>query len=73
MVSGQNAKFECIVQSEPAPSVMWSKNGRIIEDTNDYQLHFRNGVCRLTISRAYPGNNDKSEKNSKRTEHKLIT
>lgn len=54
VVSGQNAKFECIVQSEPAPNILWSKNGRIIEDSNDYQLHFRNGVCRLTISRAYP-------------------
>ncbi|XP_044767054.1 muscle M-line assembly protein unc-89 isoform X5 [Coccinella septempunctata] len=54
VVSGQNAKFECIVQSEPPPSVLWSKNGRIIEDSNDYQLHYRNGVCRLTISRTYP-------------------
>ncbi|KAL3275186.1 hypothetical protein HHI36_019955 [Cryptolaemus montrouzieri] len=54
VVSRQNAKFECIVQSEPPPSVLWSKNGRIIEDSDDYQLHYRNGVCRLTISRAYP-------------------
>ncbi|KAJ8980936.1 hypothetical protein NQ317_000946 [Molorchus minor] len=54
VVSGQAAKFECIVQSEPPPNVLWSKNGRIIEYSNDYQLHYRNGVCRLTISQAYP-------------------
>jgi hypothetical protein len=55
VVSGQPAKFECIVQSEPPPNILWSKNGRIIENSNDYQLHYRNGVCRLTISQAYPG------------------
>ncbi|KAK9882442.1 hypothetical protein WA026_021473 [Henosepilachna vigintioctopunctata] len=54
VVNGQNAKFECIVQSEPSPSILWSKNGRIIQDSDDYQLHYRNGVCRLTISRSYP-------------------
>ncbi|KAJ8954878.1 hypothetical protein NQ318_016814 [Aromia moschata] len=54
VVSGQPAKFECIVQSEPPPNILWSKNGRIIENSNDYQLHYRNGVCRLTISQAYP-------------------
>jgi titin len=54
VVSGQPAKFECIVQTEPPPNILWSKNGRIIEHSNDYQLHYRNGVCRLTISQAYP-------------------
>lgn len=55
VVSGQTARFECIVQSEPAPSILWSKNGRIIENSDDYQLQYRNGVCRLTIPQAYPG------------------
>lgn len=55
-ISGQTARFECIVQSEPSPSIMWSKNGRIIQNSQDYQLLYRNGVCRLTIPQAYPGN-----------------
>ncbi|CAG9824336.1 unnamed protein product [Phaedon cochleariae] len=54
VVCGQAAKFECIVQSEPTPSILWSKNGRIIENSLDHNLHYRNGVCRLTISNAYP-------------------
>ncbi|CAH1976515.1 unnamed protein product [Acanthoscelides obtectus] len=54
VTAGQAAKFECIVQSEPPPSTLWSKNGRIIEHSNDYQIHYRNGVCRLTVTQAYP-------------------
>ncbi|XP_066257895.1 uncharacterized protein [Euwallacea similis] len=54
VVSGQTAKFECIVQSEPSPNIIWSKDGRIIENSKDRQIHFRNGVCRLTILPAYP-------------------
>lgn len=55
-MSGQTARFECIAQAEPPPSILWSKNGRIIENSPDYQIHFRNGVCRLSIPQAYPGN-----------------
>ncbi|XP_017775027.1 PREDICTED: titin [Nicrophorus vespilloides] len=54
VVSGQTARFECIVQSEPSPNVLWSKNGRIIENSNDHSIFFRNGVCRLTIPKTYP-------------------
>lgn len=55
VVSGQNARFECIVQAEPPPNILWSKNGRIIENSQNYQIQYRNGVCRLTIPHAYPG------------------
>ncbi|KAJ9596374.1 hypothetical protein L9F63_012602, partial [Diploptera punctata] len=54
VVSGQTARFECIVQAEPPPNILWSKNGRIIENSHNYQIHYRNGVCRLTIPQAYP-------------------
>ncbi|PSN37212.1 hypothetical protein C0J52_12781, partial [Blattella germanica] len=54
VVSGQTARFECIVQAEPPPNILWSKNGRIIENSQNYQLHYRNGVCRLTIPQAFP-------------------
>ncbi|XP_050302710.1 titin-like isoform X2 [Anthonomus grandis grandis] len=56
VVSGQTAKFECIVQSEPPAEILWSKDGRIIQDSNSHQIYYRNGVCRLTISPAYPEN-----------------
>lgn len=29
VVSGQTARFECIVQAEPQPNILWSKDGRI--------------------------------------------
>ncbi|PNF38128.1 hypothetical protein B7P43_G14606, partial [Cryptotermes secundus] len=54
VVSGQNARFECIVQAEPPPNILWSKNGRIIENSQNYQIQYRNGVCRLTIPQAFP-------------------
>ncbi|XP_071443400.1 titin isoform X2 [Hetaerina americana] len=52
--SGGTARFECIVQAEPPPNILWSKNGRIIENSPDHEIHYRNGVCRLTIPEAYP-------------------
>lgn len=55
VVCGQTAKFECIVQSEPPPNIMWSKNSRVLENSNHHELHYRNGVCRLTIPNAYIG------------------
>ncbi|XP_015171223.1 PREDICTED: titin isoform X2 [Polistes dominula] len=54
VVSGQTARFECIVQAEPQPNILWSKDGRIIENSTNYEIHYRNGVCRLTIAHAYP-------------------
>lgn len=55
VVSGQTARFECIVQAEPQPNILWSKDGRIVENSSSYEIHYRNGVCRLTIVRAFPG------------------
>ncbi|XP_012286354.1 titin [Orussus abietinus] len=54
VVNGQTARFECIVQAEPQPNILWSKDGRIIENSIDNEIHYRNGVCRLTIPRAHP-------------------
>ncbi|KAF4518527.1 hypothetical protein B566_EDAN004271 [Ephemera danica] len=52
--SGSTARFECIVQAEPPPNILWSKDGRIIENCPDRQMQYRNGVCRLTIPQAFP-------------------
>lgn len=55
MVSGQTARFECIVQAEPQPIIRWSRNGEIIEDSIDFEVNYRNGVCGLVIPCAHPG------------------
>ncbi|KAJ8687531.1 hypothetical protein QAD02_023325 [Eretmocerus hayati] len=51
VVNGQTARFECIVQAEPQPKVAWSKNGRTVVNSVDSEVHYRNGVCRLTLPR----------------------
>ncbi|XP_071560873.1 uncharacterized protein [Temnothorax nylanderi] len=54
VVSGQPARFECIVQAEPQPNILWSKDHRIVENSKSHEVQYRNGVCRLTIMRALP-------------------
>lgn len=52
VVNGQSARFECIVQAEPPPNILWSKDGRILENSPKTQILFRNGVCRLAVANA---------------------
>ncbi|XP_012061613.1 PREDICTED: uncharacterized protein LOC105624873 [Atta cephalotes] len=54
VISGQPARFECIVQAEPQPNILWSKNNRIVENSKSHEVQYRNGICRLTIMRALP-------------------
>ncbi|XP_072764140.1 uncharacterized protein [Anoplolepis gracilipes] len=54
VVSGQPARFECIVQAEPQPNILWSKDCRIVENSASYDIQYRNGVCRLTVIKAFP-------------------
>ncbi|XP_031789486.1 uncharacterized protein LOC100679567 isoform X4 [Nasonia vitripennis] len=54
VVSGQTARFECIVQAEPQPNIIWSKDGRIVENSVNSDVYYRNGVCRLTLPRTTP-------------------
>uniref|UniRef100_A0A8D9EQ76 Muscle M-line assembly protein unc-89 n=1 Tax=Cacopsylla melanoneura TaxID=428564 RepID=A0A8D9EQ76_9HEMI len=54
VVSGGAARFECIVQADPAPSVTWSKDNQVIHPSHQHHIEFRNGVCRLTLPHAYP-------------------
>lgn len=55
VVSGQLARFECIVQAEPQPNILWSKDRRIVENSASHDIQYRNGVCRLTVMKASPG------------------
>lgn len=60
VVAGTMARFECIVQCDPYPQINWSHNGVIIENNGGkYEIVFRNGVCRLTIPRAFSCKNDR--------------
>ncbi|XP_018338023.1 PREDICTED: titin-like isoform X4 [Trachymyrmex septentrionalis] len=54
VISGQPARFECIVQAEPQPNILWSKDNRIVENSKSHEIQYRNGICRLTIMRALP-------------------
>lgn len=54
VVSGQPARFECIVQAEPQPNILWSKDRKIVENSTSHEIQYRNGVCRLTVMKAFP-------------------
>ncbi|KAL1455864.1 hypothetical protein WDU94_000636, partial [Cyamophila willieti] len=54
VVSGGAARFECIVQADPAPSITWAKDNQVIHPSHQHHIEFRNGVCRLTLPHAYP-------------------
>ncbi|KAL6428692.1 hypothetical protein ACFW04_007940 [Cataglyphis niger] len=56
VVSGQPARFECIVQAEPQPNILWSKDRKIVENSMSHEIQYRNGVCRLTVLKAFPEN-----------------
>lgn len=55
VVSGNMARFECIVQCDPYPEISWSRNGVRLTASNQHNIVFRNGVCRLSIPKAYSG------------------
>lgn len=56
VVSGQTARFECIVQCEDTPEIRWEKDGRVLAfHPPKHLIEYRNGVCRLTISHAAMG------------------
>uniref|UniRef100_A0A182MAH5 Ig-like domain-containing protein n=1 Tax=Anopheles culicifacies TaxID=139723 RepID=A0A182MAH5_9DIPT len=55
VVSGQPARFECIVACDAAPSIRWTKNEAPIEEGYKFMPEYRNGVCRLSLPVAYEG------------------
>lgn len=62
VVSGQTARFECIVQSDSNSSVFWMKNNEVIQNSDRSIIEFRNGVCRLTIPNAHQGESKRKMK-----------
>nr|XP_053632755.1 LOW QUALITY PROTEIN: titin-like [Cherax quadricarinatus] len=54
VVSGEVLRLECVVQADPPVQVTWSKGGSILQNGPDYQIVYRNGVCRLIIPQVFP-------------------
>ncbi|XP_066905382.1 uncharacterized protein [Halyomorpha halys] len=52
VVSGGSARFECIVEANPQPTITWSKAG-VAHLGPGAAPAYRNGVCRLDIPRTY--------------------
>uniref|UniRef100_A0A182QL10 Ig-like domain-containing protein n=1 Tax=Anopheles farauti TaxID=69004 RepID=A0A182QL10_9DIPT len=55
VVSGQPARFECIVACDATPSIRWTKDEAPIEEGYKFVPEYRNGVCRLSLPVAYEG------------------
>lgn len=56
VVSGQPARFECIVACDATPSIRWTKNNVPIDENGQkHYPEYRNGVCRLSLPVAYEG------------------
>ncbi|XP_042876868.1 titin-like isoform X4 [Penaeus japonicus] len=51
---GETLRLECVVQADPPVQVTWSKGGNILQNGPDYQIVYRNGVCRLIIPQVLP-------------------
>ncbi|XP_065086402.1 titin isoform X2 [Ochlerotatus camptorhynchus] len=56
VVSGQPARFECIVACDATPAIRWTKNNVPIDESGQrYYPEYRNGLCRLSLPVAYEG------------------
>ena len=51
---GGEARFECIVKGEPLPTVTWLKDSNQVEESEEFQITFEDGVSVLTIPDVYP-------------------
>ncbi|XP_062540646.1 titin isoform X4 [Armigeres subalbatus] len=60
VVSGQPARFECIVTCDATPAIRWTKNNVPIDESGQrYYPEYRNGLCRLSLPVAYEGDSGK--------------
>lgn len=60
VVSGQPARFECIVACDATPAIRWTKNNVPIDESGQrYYPEYRNGLCRLSLPAAYEGDSGK--------------
>lgn len=47
--AGKNVTLQCQVTGSPEPSVMWRRNGLMVQDVPDFVQTFAGGVARLQI------------------------
>lgn len=51
---GGSARFECVVKGEPVPTVTWLKDSTPVEEAEEFQIKFEDGVSSLNIPDVYP-------------------
>lgn len=51
---GEELLLQCIVEGDPEPQIMWSKNGNKISSSEIIDLKYKNGVASLRINEVYP-------------------
>ncbi|KAJ1525037.1 hypothetical protein ONE63_009883 [Megalurothrips usitatus] len=52
--AGQKIKLECCVSGTPAPSLMWTHDGKPLKETRDVKTSYEGGRAILVISEAFP-------------------
>ncbi|KAM8859782.1 myopalladin isoform 2-T2 [Spinachia spinachia] len=52
---GQLVVLECRVKGVPSPCVDWYREGKIIEDSPDFRILQKKGICTLVIAEVFPG------------------
>lgn len=51
---GGKAEFQCVIKGEPLPTVTWLKDNTEVEESEEFQVKFEDGVSMLTIPDVYP-------------------
>ncbi|XP_054456454.1 myopalladin isoform X2 [Anoplopoma fimbria] len=51
---GQLVVLECRVKGAPSPQVDWYREGKIIEDSPDFRILEKKGICTLVIAEVFP-------------------
>lgn len=51
---GDSVRLECHVEAEPQPIIIWEKDGRKLQQSNDFNTSYDGGRAILSIKRVYP-------------------
>lgn len=51
---GDSVTLQCHVEALPAPSVVWERDGKVLTNGGDVQIHYLDDRATLHIRRVYP-------------------
>lgn len=51
---GDSVTLECHVEALPEPSVIWERDGKILQNSNDFRTNYFEDRATLHISRVFP-------------------